>query len=50
MVLPQWFVKEVLTEFYDGPAGGHLRMMKSSRKVNARFEDLFGLAKAVYRY
>ena len=37
MVLPQWFVKEELTEFYDGPAGGHFRMMKSSRKVNARF-------------
>ena len=37
MVLPQWVVKEVRTEFCDGPAGGHLRIMKSSRKVNARF-------------
>lgn len=36
MVLPQWSVKGVLTEFYDGPPGGHLRLMKS-RKVNSRF-------------
>ena len=46
MVLPQWFVKEVLTEFYDGPAGGHLRMMKSSRKVNARFCRPFWFGKS----
>ena len=26
MVLPQWFVKGVLTEFYDGPPGGHFKI------------------------
>ena len=49
MVLPQELIKEALSEVHDGPAGSHLRRMKTLRKMKNRFWRP-GLTKAVHRY
>jgi len=46
MVLPQGFVKEALPEVHNGPAGGHLGIIKTLRELKVRFWS----TKAYHRY